>query len=141
MVVGQASQVRSRRLAGVRRAAAQVRCWIGGLGVDASPGSLLLVTGGGEWAVKQIACALQEHLRASHRQVQVLDHLWQRPYVTQANIHCLCRPAFFDGEGIPRVHPSNRLVVSWLHGGKDSQEPYLVAACGQLERQDRKSVV
>ncbi|MBI3021862.1 MAG: glycosyltransferase family 4 protein [Candidatus Omnitrophica bacterium] len=122
----------------VRHVVRSGRLILSSLGLDASPGALLLVTGGGDWVVKQIAVALQTHLTPYYGKVQVLDHLWQQPYVTQANIHCLCRPAFFDGRGIPALHPSNRLVVSWLHGGKDSRDSHLVAACEQLERHWRK---
>lgn len=88
--------------------------------------------------VRQIAFALQTHLATRYPRMDVLDLLGQCPYVSWANIHCLCRPAFFNSDGIPAVHSSNRLVVSWLHGGKDSQDPHLVAACRQLERHWRK---
>jgi glycosyltransferase involved in cell wall biosynthesis len=122
----------------IRPAAAAVKRAVSALGVDASPGSLLLVTGGGDWAVRQIALALQPHLADGYREVNVLDHLWQRPYVARANIHCLCRPAFFGSDDVADVHRSNRVVVSWLHGGKHSDEPQLVAAARQLERHWRR---
>jgi glycosyltransferase involved in cell wall biosynthesis len=122
----------------LRRPVAAFRRVVGGLGIDASPGSLLLVTGGGDWAVRQIALAMQPHLADAYRDVRVLDHLWQRPYVARANIHCLCRPAFFGSHEVADVHPSNRVVVSWLHGGKHSDEPQLVAAANQLERHWRR---
>ncbi len=122
----------------LRRVIGTSRRLVSGLGFDASPGSLLLVTAGGDWAVKQIALAVQERLREHFDSVQILDDVNQRPYVTQANIHCLCRPAFFGSEGIPPVHRSNRIVVSWLHGGKDSLDRHVAAACQHLERHWRK---
>lgn len=111
-----------------------VRQMLAGLGIDARPGTLVLVTGGGEWAVKQIAVALREQLVASYGDVEILDLLGSRPYLSRANVHCLCRPAFFNGNGIPTIHDSNRLVVSWLHGGKSSQSQEIRAACRQLEK-------
>lgn len=105
-----------------------------GFGVDARPGGLVLVTGGGEWAVKQIALALREQLTPAYPDLAIIDILAHRPYLSRANVHCLCRPAFFNGHGIPAVHPSNRLVVSWLHGGRNSVQPEIRAACLQLER-------
>ena len=72
------------------------------------------------------------------REISILDQIDQRPYVSQANVHCLCRPAFFKGGGVPSLHASNRLVVSWLHGGKRSDNPEIVAACRQLERHWRR---
>lgn len=122
----------------LRRAALHVRAAAASLGWDASPHSLFLVTGGGDWAVKEIAVGLQPHLAAHFGDVTILDQLAQRPYLSRANIHCLCRPAFFKGAGIPPVHASNRLVVSWLHGGKQSDSPEIVAACRQLERHWRR---
>lgn len=123
---------------GLRRAALQIRASAAGLGLDAHPGSLFLVTGGGEWAVKEIALGLQPNLTTHFREVTILDQVAQRPYLSRANVHCLCRPAFFKGAGIPPLHSSNRLVVSWLHGGKQSDSPEIVAACRQLERHWRR---
>lgn len=122
----------------LRRAAQQCRAAAAGLGWDAQPRTLLLVTGGGEWAVKEIALGLQPHLASRFQTVTVIDQVMDRPYVSRANIHCLCRPAFFKGAGIPSTHSSNRLVVSWLHGGKQSESPEIVAACRQLERHWRR---
>lgn len=122
----------------MRRGALRVRAAAANLGLDAQPESLFLVTGGGEWAVKEIALGLQPHLAAHFRNVTVLDQVAQRPYLSRANVHCLCRPAFFKGGGIPPLHSSNRLVVSWLHGGKRSDSPEIVAACRQLERHWRR---
>jgi glycosyltransferase involved in cell wall biosynthesis len=125
-------------LSGLRRAGHQLRSAGANLGWDAHPGSLFLVTGGGEWAVKEIAVRLQAQLAAHFHGVTVIGQTTDRPYLSRANIHCLCRPAFFKGGGIPPVHPSNRLVVSWLHGGKHSPEPEIAAACRQLERHWRR---
>ena len=108
------------------------------IGVDVSRGALLLVSGGGGWAVDQIALSLREHLRANYEKVEVVGHIGQRPFVTQANIHFLCRPAFFDSNGTPDIHLSNGLVVSWLHGGRNSMDPNIVAACDQLEMHWRR---
>ena len=118
----------------VRRLREPIRRTLAGLGIDARPGTLVLVTGGGEWAVKQIAVALREQLTSWYADVQILDLLVQRPYLAQANVHCLCRPAFFAGSGIPALHRSNRIVVSWLHGAKSSENPEMRAACRQLEK-------
>ena len=118
----------------LRRAAARVQMSVAGFGGDAQSDSLFLVTGGGEWAVKEIAVGVQPHLAPHFRNVTILDQVTQRPYLSRGNVHCLCRPAFFKGGGIPHLHASNRLVVSWLHGGKHSDSPEIVAACGQLER-------
>ena len=122
----------------LRRAAARLRSTVGSLGIDAQAGSLILVTGGGEWAVKEIALALQRELQPHFPAVVIVQALGERPYLSRANIHGLCRPAFFNSDGIPPVHPSNRLVVSWLHGGKRSADPHVAAACTQLERHWRK---
>ncbi len=124
--------------AGARSVVLQARSRAAGLGFDAQPGALLLVTGGGDWAVREIAHGLQPHFAAHFRDVMILDQLAQRPYVSRANVHCLCRPAYFKGAGVPPLHPSNRLVVSWLHGGRMSNSPEMVAACRQLERHWRR---
>lgn len=123
---------------GVRRAALRVRASAAALGFDAHPGSLFLVTGGGEWAVKEIALGLQPNLAPHFPDVTILDQVTARPYLSGANVHCLCRPAFFKGAGIQPLHRSNRLVVSWLHGGRHSDSPEIVAACGQLARHWRR---
>ena len=119
---------------GLRRAAMHVRAVGANFGWDEQHDSLFLVTGGGDWAVKEIALGLQPHLAPSFRDVAIISQVMHRPYLSRANIHCLCRPAFFTGAGIPVTHPSNRLVVSWLHGGRQNPEPEIVAACRQLER-------
>lgn len=106
--------------------------------IDRQPGALLLVTGGGEWAVKQIAVSLAAELKAQYPGIDIIDLLGHRPFLTGANVHCLCRPAFFTGAGIPDVAPSNRVVVSWLHGGRRSGDPELTAACDHLERHWRR---
>lgn len=124
--------------ASVKSAVRQGRVHVASLGLDAHPGSLFLVTGGGEWVVKEIALGIQPSLAAHFREVAILDQLAQRPYLSKANVHCLCRPAYFKGGGIPPLHSSNRLVVSWLHGGKHSDSPEIVAACRQLERHWRR---
>ena len=129
---------RHRLRATVRRAASTLQRAVSSLGVDARPGQLLLVTGGGEWAVKQIAIALQQEFRSLYPDAEVLDFLRRRPYVTRAYVHCLCRPAFFGGTGTPELHRSNSLVVSWLHGGRGSGHPEMEAACDQLERHWRR---
>ena len=123
---------------GARRAALHIRAAAANLGWDAQPQTLFLVTGGGDWAVKEIALGLQPHLSPSFGKVEIIDQVLQRPYLSRTNIHCLCRPAFFKGAGIPPIHSSNRLVVSWLHGGKQSREPEMLNACRQLERHWRK---
>ena len=123
---------------GLRRGALHVRAAAASLGLDAQPGTLFLVTGGGEWVVKEIALGLQPYLAKSFDEVAVIGHVMQRPYLSRANIHCLCRPAFFKGGGIPPVHSSNRLVVTWQHGSKHDREPEFVSACRQLERHWRK---
>jgi glycosyltransferase involved in cell wall biosynthesis len=106
--------------------------------IDRRPGALLLVTGGGEWAIKQIAVSLEAELRSRYPAVEIVDLIGRRPFITRANLHFLCRPAFFTGAGIPDVDASNRVVVSWLHGGRKSGDPELVAACDQLERHWRR---
>jgi len=121
-----------------RAAVLQTQAAAAGFGLDAQPETLFLVTGGGDWAVKEIARGLQPHLAPHFRDVVILDQLAHRPYLSRANVHCLCRPAYFKGAGVPPLHPSNRLVVSWLHGGRNSNSPELVAACGQLERHWRR---
>ena len=98
----------------------------------------LLSDGWRDWAVKEIALGLQPHLSPSFGKVEIIDQVLQRPYLSRTNIHCLCRPAFFKGAGIPPIHSSNRLVVCWLHGGKKSREPEMLNACRQLERHWRK---
>jgi glycosyltransferase involved in cell wall biosynthesis len=110
-----------------------VRNIVAGMGVDARPGTLVLVTGGGDWVLKQISLALREHLAAVYPDIQIIDLLGERPYLTQANVHCLCRPAFFTGAVIPELHRSNRVVVTWQHGGRSSGSPTIRAACAQLE--------
>lgn len=122
----------------LRRAALHARTLVARLGWDAQPGALFLVTGGGDWAVRDIALSLQPHLAASFSDVFVISQVLDRPYLSHANVHCLCRPAFFKGDGLPPLHSSNRLVVSWLHGGKRDPEPEIVNACRQLERHWRK---
>ena len=122
----------------LRQAALRTRASAAVFGWDAQPGSLFLVTGGGEWAVKEIALGLEPNLAAGFEAVTILDQVTQRPYLSRANVHCLCRPAFFKGGGIQPLHRSNRLVVSWLHGGRHSDSPEIVAACAQLERHWRK---
>ena len=121
-----------------RRAARRVRAAAANFGLDAQPGSLFLITGGGGWSVIEIALGLQPHLTSHFREVSILNQVEQRPYLSRANVHCLCRPAFFKGGGIPPLHSSNRLVVSWLHGGRHSDSPEMVAACRQLERHWRR---
>lgn len=121
-----------------RRAASTVRRALANLGADEQPGRLLLVTGGGDWVVKQIAITLQHEFRSLYPDTEVLDFLRRRPSVTQAYVHCLCRPAFFGGRGIPELHQSNRLVVSWLHGGRGSGHSEMENACDQLERHWRR---
>src|SRR4051794_17280655 len=118
----------SALVAGLRRAALRARASAANLGLDAQPQHLFLVTGGGEWAVKEIALGLQTNLAAHFPSVTILDQVARRPYLSQANVHCLCRPAFFKGAGIPPLHRSNRLVVSWLHGGRQSDSREIVAA-------------
>lgn len=108
------------------------------LGVDARPGGLVLVTGGGEWVMNQIAAALAGHLRPHYASVDVVDLIAQRRFLTRANVHFLCRPAFFSGRGIAETAASNRIVVSWLHGGPRSPEPEMRAACAQLARHWRR---
>jgi len=122
----------------LRRTALHVRAAAANLGLDAQAGALFLVTGGGEWAVKEIALGLQPHLAPDFRQVTILDHVVRRPYLSRANVHCLCRPAFFTGAGIPPIHASNRIVVSWLHGGKGDPHPEIAQAARQLERHWRR---
>ena len=122
----------------LRRTALHVRAAGANLGWDAQPKTLFLVTGGGEWVVNEMALGLKPHLAPSFGKVVVVGHVMQRPYLSHANIHCLCRPAFFKGAGIPPIHPSNRLVVSWQHGGKQNREPEIENACRQLERHWRK---
>src|SRR5688572_29867142 len=100
--------------------------------VDRRSGALILVTGGGEWAIKQIAHSLEADLRPRYPTVEIVDLIGRRPFITRANLHFLCRPAFFTGAGIPDVDPSNRVVVSWLHGGRKSGDPELIAACDHL---------
>ena len=121
-------------LHGARRAALHIRAAAANLGWDVQPQTLFLVTGGGNWAVREIALGVQPHLSPSFGKVEIIDQVLQRPYLSRSNIHCLCRPAFFKGAGIPPIHSSNRLVVSWLHGGKKSREPEMLNACRQLER-------
>jgi glycosyltransferase involved in cell wall biosynthesis len=124
--------------AGCGRAVQRVRASMGALRFDAHPDGLFLVTGGGEWAVKEIALGLKPYLAGDYRDVTILDQVTQRPYLSRANIHCLCRPAFFKGSGLPPVHASNRLVVSWLHGSRTSEDPEMTAAFRQLERHWRR---
>jgi glycosyltransferase involved in cell wall biosynthesis len=108
------------------------------LGIDAQPGGLLLVTGGGDWILDQIGAALAEHQRPHYRSVDVLGLIAQRRFLTRANVHFLGRPAFFTGRGIAETAASNRLVVSWLHGGPRSPEPELRAASAQLAKHWRR---
>jgi glycosyltransferase involved in cell wall biosynthesis len=108
------------------------------LGVDAQRDGLVLVTGGGEWVMDQIAAALAGHLRPHYASVDVLGLIAQRRFLTRANVHFLCRPAFFTGRGIAETAASNRIVVSWLHGGPRSPEPELRAASAQLARHWRR---
>ena len=122
----------------LRQAVLHARASTGILGWDAQPGHLFLATGGGDWAVKEIALGLQPHLAPHFQTVTILDQVTKRPYLSRANVHCLCRPAFFKGTGIQPLHGSNRLVVSWLHGGRHSDSPEIVAACRQLERHWRR---
>lgn len=108
------------------------------LDVDAQPQGLFLVTGGGAWVMDQIAAALTGHLRPHYGRVDVLGLVAQRPFLTRANIHFLCRPAYFTGRGIAETAASNRIVVSWLHGGLRSPEPELRAASAHLARHWRR---
>lgn len=122
----------------VGRVWASARAQAAGLGVDRQRGHLFLVTGGGDWAVKEIAAGLTPHQAPWFPSVTTIDQLSRRPYLSQAFVHCLCRPAYFKGAGVPPLHPSNRLVVSWLHGGRQSDSPEIVAACDQLARHWRR---
>jgi len=128
----------NRVVATLRRAALQARAAAGGLGLDRQAGALFLITGGGDWAVKQIALGLQPHLAPAFKQVTILDLVVDRPYLSGANLHFLCRPAFFTSAGIPPLHASNRVVVSWLHGGKGDPHPEIAQAALQLERHWRR---
>jgi glycosyltransferase involved in cell wall biosynthesis len=130
-VTGWRQKVRTALAGPARRAGSALR-------LDDRPNRLVLVTGGGDWVLKRIAEAVRTHLRTDYPDAEIVGLIGQRPFLTRANVHFLCRPAFFTAGGIPDVHASNRIVVSWLHGGRRSPEPQLRAACDQLERHWRR---
>ena len=104
----------------------------GDTGKSAAEPRVHLVHGGG--AVKHIAEAIaQAHERDAGYVCPVHPHILNHRHLVDSNIHFLSRPGFFkEWEGVPDLHPSNKLIVNWLHGGPNSIEPQLRQACEVL---------
>ena len=96
--------------------------------------SVYLIHGGG--AVKHIAEAIGSAHEREGVSCRIFPHLQNHLDLVDSNIHFLSRPGFFNDQvGVPDIHPSNKVIVNWLHGGPNSIEPRLRKAGEVLKAQ------
>ena len=102
---------------------------------------LLLVVDDAGWILDEVGEALRRHL-PEHLRACTVGSDWNT--ARHCSIHFINR-AWAWGDGLlDRVHPSNRLLGLWWHGGPDSPDPVLRNALKRLslvhERFDRIQV-